>query len=183
MIGIIGAIAVDSPKAAAKRWLFFRFLVRLVVLAFLVGMLKFTLLLQYCLERCRPLNTIHDRKYARAWVPLSSLNPEIQRVARHARLGDRPGYLEPLLEHIFVDEHTRVELGIQRLQWRGLCKETSTAEFICMFSGCQFKRELRELKKDAVISEARYGELLLEATRLSEGKVYWNCSTCGGTCH
>ena len=179
----VGAIAADSPKTAAKRWLVARFLVRLMVLAVLFGMLKFTLLVQYCLERCRPLNTIHDRKYARSWVPLSSLNLEIQRVARHARLGDRPGYLEPLLEHVFVDEDTRVELGIQGLQWKGLSCDTSTAEFICMFSGCQFKRELRELLKDAVISEERYGELLLEATRLSEGKVYWNCLSCGRTCH
>lgn len=121
-----------------------------------------------------PRNRIYDDAFASKWVSFQHLNPEIQSLARHAHLGDRPGYLEVLLARSFLSEDTRIELSLQAHQRQGLNVNTRTSEFVCIVWGSQYEQVLKDFLQAGKVSEDRYSTLVGEAKELSAGKTYWN---------
>ncbi len=121
-----------------------------------------------------PRNRIYDDALGNKWVSFQHLAPEIQTLARHAHLGNRPGYLDVLLERTFLSEDTRIELSLQAHQRQGLKVTTRTSEFVCMVWGCQYEEVLLDFLQAGKISEARYSTLVREARELSVGRIYWN---------
>ena len=142
-----------------------------------MGLTYFGFELNRYLKSYVPLGELSNYQW-KATVNVASLKPEVVEIARYAKVGERPEYLDAWFDQIFLSDTTRLELGLQSVATRrALDKDTSPALFLCEVFGCQYKSRLLDMLSRGILSPTEYRAILNEADSISSGKHYWNCLT------